>query len=178
MAANHHPRTLAAALLGLAVICSLTAASAQARAVSVSGTQTLVDEQAGTYKMHGDLVGDWQITAFKEIPSEGLFQAKGRELFDGCLDRDHNDACGSGDPSGKLRFVFRYWALFADDGSVLGGACWHPIVRGTGAFKHARGSLQMLDTQTGAGGALETHYVGQIRMRANGRSASAARVGC
>src|SRR4029077_9238097 len=63
MAANHHPRTLAAALLGLAVICSLTAASAQARAVSVSGTQTLVDEQAGTYKMHGDLVGDWQITA-------------------------------------------------------------------------------------------------------------------
>ena len=98
MAANHHPRTLAAALLGLAVICSLTAASAQSRAVSVSGTQTLVDEQAGTYKMHGDLVGDWQITALKEIPSEGLFQAKGRELFDGCLDKDHDDACGSGTP--------------------------------------------------------------------------------
>jgi hypothetical protein len=142
----------------------------------VSGTQTVVDEAAGTFKMEGDLVGDWRITAFKEIPSEGLFRAKGRELFNGCLDRNHDGSCGSGDTSGKMRFVFRYWALFADDGSTLGGACWHPIVRGTGGFKHARGTLQMLDTPTGPNGAVETHYVGTIRLRGHHSArASAAR---
>ena len=160
----HRPRVLAAALLALALCCALTAASAQAKTVSVSGIQTVVDEENGIYKMEGDLVGDWRITAFKQLATEPLFQGKGREVFDGCLDKGHDGSCGSGDPSGKLRFVFRYWALFADDGSVLGGACWHPIVRGTGAFKHARGMIQMLDTPTGTGGAVETHYVGTIRM--------------
>jgi hypothetical protein len=166
--------------LALFAACLAVAAPAAAKPVSVSGTQTIVDEEAGTYKMHGDLVGDWSITAFKEIPSEGLFQAKGRELFDGCLDKGHDGSCGSGDPSGKLRFVFRYWALFADDDSVLGGACWHPIVRGTGAFRRARGVLQMLDTPTGAGGAVETRYVGTIRMRGAHHSArsSASRSSC
>ena len=165
--------------LALFAACLVVAAPAAAKSVSVSGTQTLVDEEAGLYKMEGDLVGDWRITAFKEIPSEGLFLAKGRELFEGCLDKAGDGSCGSGDPSGKLRFVFRFWALFADDGKELGGACWHPIVRGTGAFKHARGTLQMLDTPTGPNGELETRYVGTIRMK-NGHhaAASAARVGC
>jgi hypothetical protein len=115
----------------------------------------------------------------KEIPSEGLFQAKGRELFDGCLDKGHDGSC-TGDPSGKLRLVFRFWALFADDESELGGACWHPIVSGTGAFRHARGMLQMLDTPTGAGGALETRYVGTIRMgkRHHTATARASRMSC
>jgi hypothetical protein len=162
-------------IVALAVVagCLAVAAPAGAKSISVSGTQTVVDEDAGTFKMDGDLVGDWRITAFKEIPSQGLYRGKGRELFNGCLDRNHDHSCGSGDPSGKLRFVFRYWALFADDGSTLGGSCWHPIVRGTGAFRHARGTIQMLDTPTGPNGAVETHYVGTIRMR-GGHSARAS----
>jgi hypothetical protein len=172
MAANQGVRTVAAVLLGLALCCALTAANAQAR--SVSGTQTTVDEAAGTYKMSGDLVGDWSITTFKELATAPLYQGKGRELFDGCLDKGHDGSCGSADPSGKLRLVFRYWALFADDGSTLGGACWHPIVGGTGAFKHARGTIQMLDTPTGEGGAVETHYVGTIRMGKGHRAAPRA----
>jgi hypothetical protein len=157
----------------------MVAAPATAKSYSVSGTQTVVNEEEGIFAMQGDLVGDWRIVAFKEIPSEGLFQARGRELFDGCLDKGHDGSCGSGDPSGTLRFVFRYWALFADDGSVLGGACWHPIVRGTGAFKHARGTIQMLDTPTGTGGAVETHYVGTIRTgRHHKAAARASRTSC
>jgi hypothetical protein len=163
--------------LALFAACLAVAAPAGARSVSVSGTQEIVDEDAGIFKMHGDLVGDWRITAFKEVPSEGLFQGKGRELFDGCLDKDHNDSCGTGDPSGKLRLVFRFWAFIDDSGTEQGGACWHPIVRGTGAFRHARGVIQMLDTPTGPGGALETRYVGKIRMRGH-HSASASRSGC
>ena len=47
----HRPRVLAAALLALALCCALTAASAQAKTVSVSGIQTVVDEENGIYKM-------------------------------------------------------------------------------------------------------------------------------
>ena len=172
MAANQAVRTVAAVLLGLALCCALTAASAQAR--SVSGTQTVVDENAGTYRMHGDLVGSWKITSFKEIAATPVYRAKGTEKFRGCLDRGHDGAC-SGDPSGTLRMKFRYWALFGPGDALLGGACWHPIVGGTGAFAHARGHFEMLDVSTANG--VETHYAGDIRMR-GGAAAGAARRSC
>lgn len=174
MAAQHHSRTLATALLGLAICCALTAASAQAKVVSVSGTQTVVDEEAGTYRMEGDLVGGWRITSFKELATSPLYQAKGTEAFRGCLDRGRDGGC-SGDPSGKLRLRFRYWALFASDESLRAGACWHPIIGGTGAFAGARGAMQMLDAPTETG--VETTYVGRIRM-GGGAAASASRLGC
>ena len=169
-----YSRTLAAALLGLALCCALTAANAQATSVSVSGTQTVVDEEAGTFRMHGDLVGGWTITSFKEIATTPLYRAKGTEKFRGCLDRGHDGGC-SGDPSGTLRFKFRYWALFGAGDALVGGACWHPIVGGTGAFRHARGALAMLDVPTASG--VETHYAGDIRMRGVA-AASAARTSC
>jgi hypothetical protein len=175
MAAQHHSRTLATALLGLAICCALTAASAQAKVVSVSGTQTVVDEEAGTYRMEGDLVGGWKITSFKELATSPLYQAKGTEAFRGCIDRGHDGSC-TGDPSGKLRLRFRYWALFASDESLRAGACWHPIVGGSGAFAGARGAFQMLDAPTATG--VETHYVGRIRMGGGAAAASAARMSC
>lgn len=174
MASNPFPRRLAAVLLAFALCCAVSAASAQAKLVSVSGTQTVVDEQNGIYEMHGDLVGSWRITSFKELATTPLVQARGRELFNGCLDKGHDGSC-VGDPSGTLRFTFRYWALFAEDGSLRAGACWHPIVRGTRAFKRARGMLQMLDAPTAGG--VETHYVGTIRMRGHA-AATAARRSC
>jgi hypothetical protein len=167
-------RTVAAALLGMALCCSLVAASAQARVISVSGTQTIVDEEAGTFRMHGDLVGAWNITAFKELATAPLYQAKGRESFRGCLDRGHDGAC-AGDPSGTLRLKFRFWALFASDESLRAGACWHPIVGGTGAFRGARGVMQMLDAPTAD--SVETNYVGRIRI-GGGAAASASRMSC
>ena len=173
MAANQHPRTLAAALLGLALICSLSAAGAQARSVSVSGTQTVIDEEAGTFAMHGDLVGVWRITSFKELATTPLFQAKGTERFRGCIDEGHDGSC-SGDPSGRLRLRFRYWALFGADEALRAGACWHPIVGGSGAFAGARGVIEMLDEPTETG--VETTYAGRIRM--GGQQASAARLAC
>jgi hypothetical protein len=171
MTANQGVRTVAAVLLGLALCCALTAASAQAR--SVSGTQTVVDENAGTYRMHGDLVGNWKITSFKEIATTPVYRAKGTERFRGCLDRGHDGGC-SGDPSGTLRLKFQYWALFGPGDALVGGACWHPIVGGTGAFRHARGALGMLDVPTDSG--VETHYAGDIRMRS--AAAGAARRSC
>jgi hypothetical protein len=121
MAANPYPRKLAAALLGLALCCALGAATAQAKTVSVSGTQTVVDENAGTYRMHGDLVGGWKITSFKELATAPLYQGKGTERFRGCLDRGHDGGC-AGDPKGKLFLRFRYWALFGSDDSLRAAA--------------------------------------------------------
>jgi len=172
MAGLPHSRTIAGALLGVALCCSLVAASAQAR--SVSGTQTVVDEDAGTFRMHGDLVGSWTITSFKEVATTPLYRARGTEKFRGCIDRGHDGAC-AGDPSGTLRMKFRYWALFGPGDALQGGACWHPIVAGTGAFRHARGAFEMLDVPTADG--VETHYAGNIRMR-RGAAAGAARSSC
>jgi hypothetical protein len=163
----------AAAGLAAVAVC-LVAGVATAGAYSVAGTQTVVDEENGIYAMHGDLVGEWRITAFKELATTPLFQARGRERFEGCRDRGHDGSC-DGDPSGTLRLRFRYWALFASDGSLRAGACWHPIVGGTGAFRRARGVIQMLDAPTIDG--VETTYVGTIR-KAGRASATAARGGC
>jgi hypothetical protein len=170
MTAPAHPRRIAAALL--VAFCSLGAATADAKSVSVSGTQTVVDEEAGIFEMHGDLVGGWRITTFKELATSPLYQAKGTEKFRGCIDRDRDGAC-EGDPSGTLSFRFRYWALFGPDDALLAGACWHPIVSGTGAFRHARGVIQMLDAPTDNG--VETTYVGDIRMgKSHSKSTAAA----
>ena len=168
MAGIPHLRTVAGALLAMALCCSLMATSAQAR--SVSGTQTVLDENAGTFRMHGDLVGLWKITSFKEVATTPLYRARGTERFRGCIDRGHDGSC-AGDPSGTLRMKFRYWALFGPGDALRGGACWHPIVGGTGAFRHARGAFEMLDVPTADG--VETHYAGDIRRRA-GAAATAA----
>ena len=63
----------------------------------MSGTQTVIDEEAGTFAMHGDLVGVWRITSFKELATTPLFQAKGTERFRGCIDEGHDGSC-SGRP--------------------------------------------------------------------------------
>ena len=166
-------RRTATAVAALAGCWAAAAATADAKTVNVSGTQTVLNEQEGTARMHGDLVGIWRTTAIKVLANEPLIQAKGRERFRGCLDRGHDGHC-AGDPSGKLFLRFRYWALFGSDGSLHAGACWHPIVRGTGAFANAPGAFQMLDSPTDTG--VQTNYVGQIRM--GGSTATASSLSC
>jgi hypothetical protein len=165
-------RRTAIALAALAGCWAAAAGPADAKRYSVSGKQTVVDEQAGLYRMEGDLVGDWTITSFKELATEPLVQAKGTERFRGCIDRGHDGDC-TGDPTGKLRLRFRYWALFGSDGALHAGACWHPIVGGTGAFAHARGVIQMLDVPTSTG--VETTYAGQIRTGGHAAAVSSRR---
>jgi hypothetical protein len=56
-------------LVGAGVLAALAAAtsvsaSAAAEGVSVSGTQTVVNEKQGIYAMHGGLLGTWHVTSF------------------------------------------------------------------------------------------------------------------
>jgi hypothetical protein len=166
------------------VPCSLIVAAAAALALAapagaktttypVSGKQTVVDEQAGTFKMSGGLVGDWAITSFTEIAKTPLYKAKGTEHFSGCLDRGRDGSCAN-DPAGTLDFDFRYWAQFGPGDALVWGACWHPVTGGTGAFKGASGVLTMVDTPTGDG-SVTTAYIGSITLKKSVSRTSHAR---
>jgi hypothetical protein len=169
-------RRRAAARTALVACSAALAGTAEAKRYPVSGTQTVVDDDVGKFRMAGDLVGAWRITAFKPLGTEPFLAARGRELFRGCLDRGHDGDC-AGDPSGKLRLKFRYWALFAPGGVLRAGACWHPIIGGTGAFKDARGVIQMLDVPK-EGGGVETHYAGNITTGRHGTASAGSRMSC
>jgi hypothetical protein len=177
-------RRLAAPILLAAVAALVLAASANATTATyqVSGKQTVVDEAAGTYKMQGGLIGDWAITSFTEIAKVPIFRAKGTELFVGCLDVRRDGSC-KGDPAGKLRFSFRYWAQFDAQGGLVWGSCVHPITGGTGAFAGATGVLAMVDTPTAQG--VSTSYIGNVtlngskgRTHARARAAAAGASAC
>ncbi len=154
-----HRRALGAVAAVAAAVA--VAAPAGAATVPLSGTQTVVDENAGTFKMHGSLVGDWAITTFDVLDTAPLLHAKGTERFSGCLDRGRDGSC-KGDPSGTMRFTIDYSALFDPAGSqnLVWGACLHPVMGGTGAFAGARGVLVMADTPTANG--VSTSYIGNL----------------
>ena len=142
--------------------------------VDVSGTQTVVDEAAGTFAMHGSLAGTWQTTRFvPRYASSSQFVATGRELFVGCLDSNANGSCDSGEPAGNLSFTFMYWASFDPaTGALLHGNCVHPITRGSGSFRKAAGVIFMEDTPTG--NTVVTTYKGTIEYRAATSAQAAA----
>jgi hypothetical protein len=168
------PRSLwrrMALVAGAAALTLAGPASAKSTTVPVSGAQTVVDEDAGTYKMSGSLIGDWQFTSFTEIATSPIYRAKGTELFSGCLDVRRDGAC-KGDPSGTLRFKFRYWAQFGEGDALVWGSCLHPITGGTGAFAGATGVLSMVDTPTPQG--VTTAYIGHVSLRGSIKSRARA----
>jgi hypothetical protein len=163
---HHRLRRLVPGSLIVATAAALALAApagAKTATYPVSGKQTVVDEQAGTFKMRGGLVGDWAITSFTEIAKTPLYKGKGTEHFSGCLDRGRDGSCAN-DPSGTLDFDFRYWAQFGPGDALVWGACWHPVTGGTGAFKGASGVLVMADTPIGDG-KVTTDYIGSITLK-------------
>lgn len=169
------------ALLATAAAMLIVAAPASAASTyTLSGKQIVVDEEQGIYKMRGSLIGRWTITSFQEVAQPPYFHATGTEEFKGCLDRRHDRSCKR-DPSGTLSFTFEYWALFGseDPASLVWGACWHPVVSGTGDFAGAQGVLAMADTPTKKG--VKTAYIGNLTLKGKASSRSrlsAARAGC
>ena len=163
-------------LLAISAAVLVTAAPAAAKTYAVSGKQIVVDADKGVYKMRGSLIGRWSVTGFQELAQEPYFHASGTEEFKGCLDRKRDGRC-KGDPSGTLSMTFEYWALNASDdpASLVWGACWHPVVSGTGDFEGARGVFVMADTPTKQG--VKTAYIGNLTLDGGARSGS-ARSGC
>jgi hypothetical protein len=157
-----------ATLLAAAVAALVLAAPAGAKTYQLEGTQKVVDEQAGTFKMTGDLLGAWATTGFEEVATSPYYEGKGTEAFKGCIDRRGDRSC-AGDPSGTLALEFRYWGLYGsnDPSSLIWGSCWHPIVSGTGAFAGAQGVLTFVDSPTSRG--VKTAYIGTITLKGRGQ---------
>jgi hypothetical protein len=161
-------------IAGLAALAALSAAPGAASAggsgtpvsVDVAGTQTVIDEAAGTFAMHGSLVGTWYTTKFvPRYASSSQFVATGKELFVGCLDANANASCDSEEPAGNLKFTFMYWASYDPaTGALLHGNCVHPITDGSGGFRKASGVIFMEDTPTGD--TVVTTYKGTVEYRA------------
>ena len=140
-----------------------TAATVSGEQFAVSGKQTVVNESAGTYKMSGGLLGNWKITSFKETASKPVFRGTGTETFNGCIDRKLDGSC-NGDPSGSLKFKFRYWGKFGKGDALELGTCAHPVIGGTGDFAGATGFLMMVDTPIEKAPFIETNYEGLITL--------------
>lgn len=145
--------------------------------VSVSGTQTVIDEATGTFAMQGSLVGTWYTTKFvTHYASDSQYVASGKELFVGCVDDDKSGTCDRKEPSGTLKFMFIYWASFDPaTGALIHGQCVHPILGGSGSFHKATGVLFMEDTPVGD--TVVTTYAGTLAYSAappkSGHTASA-----
>lgn len=170
---------LNAVVLALAVAGLVLAAGAAASVLHVRGTQTVIDENAGTFAMHGTLVGTWYTTSFvPSYDSPSLFAATGTEKFVGCVDANRDRHCGGSDPHGSLSFAYVYWADYdAVTGAFKHGQCVHPVTRGTGSFAGASGLLFMNDTVHGS--RVVTTYKGQIKFGSGGsaQAAQATRLG-
>jgi hypothetical protein len=170
-------RFAAPAIIAAAATLVIAASATAATTYRVSGEQIPVDVDAGLYKMRGGLIGDWAFTSFSELATSPIYRAKGTEQFSGCLDVKLDGKC-KGDPSGTLRFRFRYWAKFDEQGGLVWGTCMHPVTGGTGAFAGATGVLAMVDTQTAQG--VQTAYVGHVTLRgatgSRARASAASRV--
>ena len=140
----------------------------------VRGTQTVIDENAGTFAMHGTLVGTWFTTSFvPAYDSPTLFAAKGTERFVGCVDQNHNRACNVAEPQGTMRFDLIYWANFdGATGAFRHAQCVHPVTHGTGSFAGATGLLLMDDRVHGQ--EVKTNYHGEIQLAGGGSASQTA----
>jgi hypothetical protein len=101
-----------------------------------------------------------------------VFKAKGIESFEGCVDRKLDGSC-AGDPTGTLKFSFRYWAKFGKGDKLELGTCAHPVIAGTGAFQGATGFLMMVDLPMKKAPFEMTEYEGVITLVGAGAGASA-----
>jgi hypothetical protein len=149
--------------IGVAVLASMLVPAAFAAApVTVSGTQTIVNEQLGQFEMHGSLIGKWNVTAWApHYQTASRIAATGKERFTGCLDTNRSRACDAGEPAGTMRFTFVYWATFNPATKALvRGACVHPVLGGTGDFAKAKGVILMNDRPTAKG--VRTTYSGTL----------------
>jgi hypothetical protein len=169
MRANMHRLGVALALSPLLALSGVSAAAAK----YVSGRMLPVNDT--TFKATGDLKGTWKLTTFKTLAHNPVFYAKGTELFTGCIDRNRDHSC-SGDPTGKLKFSFRYWAKMKGKDVVQLGTCSHRLTEATGGLAGTTGFLMMVDTPKPSGHGVTTQYEGDLQIGgASGARARAAR---
>ena len=141
--------------------------------VEVGGQQYPINANAGSYRMRGLLIGDWNVLTAQMVPGYSETDAPwtivqtGRERFVGCVDRDRTRNCDNDDPSGVLHFDYMLRIRYEPNGSrSIGGSCVHQITSGSGGFEGTRGAVIMDDERVGREGATRTVYRGEIVLHA------------
>jgi hypothetical protein len=162
-------RTTALAAFGIActsvaTVAPATASTGDPTTLHVEGTQTPVSENL--YESHGGLLGDFWILTFVPLhESDSLVIGTGTERFVGCVDVDLDTTCEADEPSGELRFDYVQWATFdPSTGTLIEGACVHPITGGRDGFQGARGLVEMHDVVVD--GEVRTTYEGTVVLNA------------
>jgi hypothetical protein len=163
-----------AILAGLAGATLVAAPAPAATTVRLSGTQTIVDEAKGAYRMHGTLVGDWQVTSFiPQVKTGTELVASGKEVFAGCIDANMNGNCDATEPAGKINFTYLFYGTFDPKTKTeISGQCLHPVMGGSGAFTKATGVIEMADTLVRK--TLRTTYSGTLTLPERHRKPSAS----
>jgi hypothetical protein len=138
--------------------------------IQVRGDQLPLHPDGGASRMRGDLIGRWAVlktAPWYSIPETPWTVVQfGQEYFVGCIDRNHNRRCDSGDASGELRFDYKIWLRYEPDtGRLIKGNCVHPIISGAGDFAGARGVLTIYDMPAGPN-KVRTTYRGEILLNA------------
>ena len=136
------------------------AATDEPTTLQVEGTQTPVSPEL--YESHGGLLGDFWILSFDPLyESDSLVIGTGSERFVGCVDVDLDEVCAEDEPSGELLFDYVQWATFdPSTGTLVEGACTHPVTGGRDGFQGARGILEMHDVVVD--GEVQTTYEGTV----------------
>ena len=136
----------------------------------VRGDLLPLDPDGGAYRMQGGLIGRWAV--FKTAPWYAIPETPwtveqiGQEHFVGCIDRNHNRRCDSGDASGELRFYYKIWMRYEPGtGRLIKGNCVHPITSGAGDFAGAGGMFTMHEVPAGPKN-VRTIYRGEIVLNA------------
>jgi hypothetical protein len=141
--------------------------------VQVRGRQYPVDAEQGRYSMLGDLIGRWTVRSARGLAGYSIPETPwtlvqtGQERFVGCLDRNYNQRCDTGEPSGALGFDYALWMQYdPDSGWLIKGRCLHPITGGSGDFTGSRGVLIMYRGPVGPGEEVNSIYKGEIVLNA------------
>jgi hypothetical protein len=147
-----------------------SSAGTSATTIQVRGDKLSLDPDGGAYRMRGDLIGRWAV--LKTAPWYSLPDAPGtvvqtrKEYFVGCVDRNHNRRCDSGDASGELSFDYMTWMRYEPSaGRLIRGSCLHPITSGAGDFAGAGGLLTIHEVPAGPK-KVRTIYQGEIVLNA------------
>ena len=161
--------SLIAGLAALTTALAVATAGATTAPVSVSlsGTQTVVDESRrdihDAREPRGRLA-DHEVRAALPVRLADRRDGHGavRRLR---RQRTRTAPATRRRPAGTLKFTFMYWASFdPSTGALIHGNCVHPIDGGSGSFRKASGVIFMEDTPTATG--VVTTYTGTLEYQA------------
>ena len=164
---------IGAAASGLAVVLACGASGTALGApnepgqLHVEGQLLPIDGSPGVYRVTGGLVGTYKLRSERVINAWTYWTTQIRYIegtgsITGCVDKNQNAACDSGEPSGKLRLNFTRTASFdTATGRLIESRSFH---RASSSGSFSGGLLAMRDIPVGGSGEVVSTYDGDLEV--------------